>query len=303
MEGKPCQWRATHRRRARWGDLVSSLHPYGSQPWRQQHPSVPMLLQQRAQPPPRDLERGRRAHAASSSRLPGVAAVRCSCPADAVRRSRRRRRPPQPLSAPSDPAAAAAVGRRPPQPPVRGRPTQPLQQPSAAVRSSRRPSQPSFFPLDLFAWLSRFPHGFHGFTPQTKQSTASLVGLHGPVPTRAGDRDVGTIWVRCGLVPGFSEPTNRATTYNNNNDNNKEAKFSPIFWYRNIALTGQGGCNRFPPASRSSTPPPSPAKPLHTSPEFPPPNHAYLAHIPLSHHRGSRCSRDGDGGTSSLPEI
>ena len=92
------------------------------------------------------------------------------------------------------------------------------------------------------------------------------------------------------------------STYNNN-DNNKEAKFSPIFWYRNITLTGQGGCNRFPPASRSSTPPPSPAKPLHTSPEFPPPNHAYLAHIPLSHHRGSRCSRDGDGGTSSLPEI
>ena len=119
---------------------------------------------------------------ARPSRSRGIfvsAAGRRSCPLQLPRRCRPPQpSPPQPLSAPSDPAAAAAVGRRPPQPPVRGRPTQPLQQPSAAVRSSRRPSQPSFFPLDLFAWLSRFPHGFHGFTPQTKQSTASIVGSH-----------------------------------------------------------------------------------------------------------------------------
>jgi hypothetical protein len=30
-------------------------------------------------------------------------------------------------------------------------------------------------------------------------------------PTRAGDRNIGSVWVRCGLVPDFAAPTNRAS--------------------------------------------------------------------------------------------
>ena len=61
----------------------------------QQLPSIPTLSRPRAQPPPRGLERDRRA--AFSSQPPGVAAVRRRCSS--------RRGPPQPPSAP-------AVGRR-----------------------------------------------------------------------------------------------------------------------------------------------------------------------------------------------
>ena len=150
-------------------------------------------------------QQGRRA--ASLYWPPGVAAVRHSPQLDRSSRPTQ----PTPAVAPSaavqqQPSAAVPRSRRPP--PCHPS-SSPQQQPSAAVAAAVRRGtvaaavlhtqpQPSFF--------SRFT-GSH-----RKPSRARLLSwvLTGLVPTRAGDRDVGTIWVRCGLVPGFAEPTNRA---------------------------------------------------------------------------------------------
>jgi len=138
--------------------------------------------------------------------------------AAAIRRSRR----PQSRRPPPSNAAVVCLSRRPPP----RRPSScnsshppPPQQSSAAASSVaaaiRRGTVAAvvlctaattflYFPLDLLFG------SVYGFTPKTMQRRL-LSGVHtGPVPTRAGDRDVGTIWVRCGLVTEFAEPTNRA---------------------------------------------------------------------------------------------
>ena len=138
----------------------------------QQLPSIPTLPRPRAQPPPRGLERDRRA--AFSSQPPGVAAVRRRrAAAAAVRRSRG---PPQPPSAPT-------VGRR-----------------SAAAAAAL-----------FFLWIYCCVVVLTGPTGNQTSLPLPSYGHTGPAPTHARNRVDGSIWVGHGLVFGFAKPVNRAT--------------------------------------------------------------------------------------------
>ena len=117
------------------------------------------------------------------------------------------------------PSAAATVPRhRPPQQPAaatRCSRSPPLLDSAAAGRHRRRiPQQPPaaaspcFSPFDLF-WSRSF--SWVGTANQrTSPSVASVQA--GPAPNRCGDQDYGFIWVGYGLVHGFLEPTNRASS-------------------------------------------------------------------------------------------
>jgi hypothetical protein len=119
-------------------------------------------------PPPGGLERDRRA--ASSSRPPGVAAVRC-------RRSSRRSLPQPP------PTSAPTVGRR---------------------------SAGAFAFAFFFLWIYCCVVVLTSRTGNQTSLPLPSYGHTGPAPTHARDRVDGSIWVGYGLASSFAKPVNRA---------------------------------------------------------------------------------------------